>query len=99
MPVAPPIRRPLPLIAVVGPALAILFAALFACAALAVPRGLLSQPTARTIIDVSMIGGLVGALLSIPGALATRPGTHRRGFLLTIVGILVGVACFVLGRA
>jgi hypothetical protein len=89
-------RRPLPLIAVLGPVLAILFAILLALAGPGAARGWWDVGAAGTMARAAAWGGLVAGLLSVLGALATRPGTGRRGFLLTIVGVLLGFGLFLL---
>lgn len=89
-------RRPLPLIAVVGPVLAVLFALLVVLAGPGTERGWWDLGAAGGMARAAAWGGLVAALLSVLGALATRPGTGRRGFLLAIVGALLGLALFLL---
>ena len=89
-------RRPLPLIAVLGPVLAVLFAVLFALAGPGSRQGWWAVGTAMTTARVAAYGGLVAGLLSVLGALATRPGTGRRGFVLSIVGVLLGFGLFLL---
>ena len=94
---APPVyRRPLPLIAVIGPVLAILFAGLVALAGPGTERGWWDAGTAAGMARAAAYGGLVAGLLSVLGALATRPGTGRRGFALSLLGALIGFALFIL---
>jgi hypothetical protein len=92
-------RRPLPLIAVVGPLLAFLFAVLVGLAHPGARQGWWDFATGTTLIRWGAWGGLVAALLSLVGALATRPGTGRRGFALSVLGFLIGLALFVLPLA
>ena len=89
-------RRPLPLIAVLGPAIAIICAILFALAGPGVGQGWWDVGTAAMVARAAAWGGLVAGLLSVLGALATRPGTGRRGFVLTIVGVLLDFGLFLL---
>lgn len=89
-------RRPLPLIAVLGPVLAVLFVLLVALAGPGAARGWWDVGTAGGMARAAAYGGLVAGLLSVVGALATRPGTGRRGFVLTIVGALLGFGLFLL---
>ena len=93
---APAYRRPLPLIAVLGPVLAILFALLLALAGPGATHGWWDAGAAAGMARAAAWGGLVAGLLSVLGALATRPGSGRRGFLLTIVGVLLGFGLFLL---
>lgn len=37
---------------------------------------------------------LVGAFLAVLGAIATRPGTHRRGFVASILAVIIGLAAW-----
>lgn len=92
-------RRPLPLIAVIGPVLALVFAVLVGLAHPGAQQGWWDFSTGTSFIRWGAWGGLVAALLSLVGALATRPGTGRRGFLLCVLGFLIGIALFVLPLA
>ncbi|MFL5576647.1 MAG: hypothetical protein ACJ79S_11830 [Gemmatimonadaceae bacterium] len=92
-------RRPLPLVAVVGPFLALLFALLVGLAHPGAQQGWWDFATGTSLIRWGAYGGLVAAILSLVGALATRPGTGRRGFVLCVLGALVGLALFVLPLA
>ena len=87
-------RRPLPLIAVLGPVLAILCAALVLLAWPGSRAGWWDGGTAMGLARTGAYGALVAAILSVLGALATRPGTGRRGFWLSILGIVLGVTMF-----
>jgi len=89
-------RRPLPLIAVLGPILAILCAALVLLAGPGSRAGWWDVGTAMGMARAAAYGALVAAILSVLGALATRPGTGRRGFWLSVLGIVVGVLIFLL---
>jgi uncharacterized membrane protein len=40
-----------------------------------------------------------GGVICIPAALLTRPGTGRRGFLLSLVGLLLAIAGLALSLA
>ncbi len=94
---APPVyRRPLPLIAVLGPVIALLFALLLAFAGPGSERGWWDTGTAAGMAHAAAYGGLVAGVLSVLGALATRPGTGRRGFVLSLLGALIGFALFVI---
>lgn len=89
-------RRPLPLIAVLGPVLAILCAALVLAAGPGSRAGWWDAGTAMGVARAGAYGALVAAILSVLGALATRPGTGRRGFWLSVLGIVLGVLMFLL---
>jgi len=92
----PTYRRPLPLIAVLGPVLAVLFAVLLALAGPGSVRGWWDAGAAAGMALAAAYGGLVAGLLSVLGALATRPGTGRRGFVLSLLGAVIGFALFVI---
>jgi len=92
-------RRPLPLIAVLGPVLALLFLILVGLAHPGARAGWWDWTTGTTLIRWGAWGGLVAALLSVVGALATRPGSGRRGFVLSILGLIVGLVLFALPLA
>jgi uncharacterized protein (DUF1499 family) len=50
-----------------------------------------------TSLQVFQIGAwvsLAGAILALLAAVATRPGTHRRGFVASILAILIGLAAW-----
>ncbi|MDQ3811381.1 MAG: DUF1499 domain-containing protein [Chloroflexota bacterium] len=87
-----PARRPLPVIAVVGPALALLFGLALLLAGPGYQWGWWEYRTGFVILRWSAIGGLVAALASLLGAAATRPGSGRRGFGLALLGLVVGSA-------
>ena len=89
-------RRPLPLIAVLGPVLGVLFGLRGAGAGRGAARGGGDVGAGGGMARAAAYGGLVAGLLSVVGALATRPGTGRRGFVLTIVGALLGFGLFLL---
>ena len=89
-------RRPLPLIAVLGPVLALLAAALVLCAGPGAAQGWWDAGTATGLARAGSYAGFVAGILSVLGALATRPGTGRRGFVLSIVGVLLGFGIFLL---
>jgi hypothetical protein len=92
----PTYRRPLPLIAVLGPVLAILCTALVLMAIPGARAGWWDPGTAMGLARAGAYGALVAAILSVLGALATRPGTGRRGFWLSVLGVLLGVLMFLL---
>ncbi|HWZ61034.1 MAG TPA: DUF1499 domain-containing protein [Gemmatimonadaceae bacterium] len=88
----PPPSRGLPLIV----AVAVLVVALGVLAELAsrfgYRGGFWPLPTALSLFRIGAWTALLGALLGVPAALATRPGTHRRGFVAAILAILIGLA-------
>jgi uncharacterized protein (DUF1499 family) len=89
---SPPPSRGLPLIV----AVAVLLVALGVLGEVGAGFGYRTMfwplPTALTILRVGAWTAFVGALLAIPAAVATRPGTHRRGFAAAALAILVGLA-------
>jgi uncharacterized protein (DUF1499 family) len=93
-PAAPPPTRGLPLIV----AIAVLVVALGVLTELAsrvgYRGGFWPLPTALRVFGAGAWVALVGAVLAILGALATRPGTHRRGFVASVLAALIGLAVF-----
>ena len=85
-------RRPLPIVAVIGPALALLFGLALVLAGPGHQWGWWDFRTGFSIMRWSAIGGMAAALLSLLGAAATRPGSGRRGFVVSLLGLLVGIA-------
>jgi uncharacterized protein (DUF1499 family) len=47
-----------------------------------------------TILNRAAYCGIVGMALSLGGAILTRPGTGRRGFLMAVAGIVLGAVAF-----
>lgn len=93
---APAYRRPLPLIAVIGPALATLCALALLIAGPGSRAGLWSFGTGFTMMRYAAYAAIAAIILSALGAFVTRPGTNRRGFLLGVFGILLGAVCVLL---
>ncbi|MEJ7812835.1 MAG: DUF1499 domain-containing protein, partial [Gemmatimonadaceae bacterium] len=87
-----PPRRPLPIIAVIGPALAILAALALALAGPGTRAGWWDFRTGFTFLRYAAYGGIAAVSFSLLGALATRPGSGRRGFLLSLLGMALGAA-------
>lgn len=83
----PSTRRGLPVIVAVGLLLALLGALL-----------LLFAGVAHRLFSVGAWIACSGGVLSLFAAGLTRPGTGRRGFALSLVGVLVGLGGFVLTR-
>lgn len=50
--------------------------------------------TGFAILKWGAIAGTVGALLSLAGAILTRPGSGRRGFVAAVAGIVLGALAF-----
>ena len=50
--------------------------------------------TGFAMLKWAAYGGVPAAVLSATGAILTRPGAMRRGFLLAIAGLLIGGAAF-----
>jgi hypothetical protein len=96
---AAPIRRPLPLIAVLGPVIAAICALLVFLAAPAADMGLWDAGTAASLARWGAYGAIPAILLSLLGAAVTRPGTGRRGFALGIIGVVLGLAAVLFGWA
>lgn len=81
-------RRPLPLIAVVGPALALLALLALLLAGPGTRWGLWHFRTGFTILRWAAYAALAALPLALLGALVTRPGSGRRGFGLSLLGAL-----------
>jgi hypothetical protein len=83
-------RRGLPLIVVVGAALA-LGGLLMFIVSLAPFRG--SPARSATLMDeIAIALALAGVAISLLAAALTRPGTARRGFSISVGAVLVGAA-------
>lgn len=89
-------RRPLPVIAVIGPALAVIAAIALALAGPGSQWGWWHFSTGFSILRWSAYLGVAAAVLSLLGAIATRPGTGRRGFIAGLFGVIVGLAVAVI---
>lgn len=89
-------RRPLPLIAVVGPILAVMAGLALLLAGPGSRWDLWHYRTGFSIMRWAAYLGMFAALLSILGAVATRPGSGRRGFGIALLGLIIGLATFVI---
>lgn len=85
-------RRPLPVIAVIGPALAIIAALALALAGPGSQWGLWHFRTGFSIMRWSAYLGIAAALVSLVGMIATIPGSGRRGFVPALFGLIIGLA-------
>jgi hypothetical protein len=56
--------------------------------------GVWSLPVAVRVLGVGGWVSLVGGLLSLFAAVLTRPGTGRRGFMLSMLGVILGLGGF-----
>ena len=88
----PPARRPLPIVAVIGLALALLFGLAILLAGPGYQWGWWDYRTGFVILRWSAIGGVIAALASLLGAAVTGPGSGRRGFGLSLLGLLLGIS-------
>jgi uncharacterized protein (DUF1499 family) len=90
----PPASRGLPLIVAVAVLLVGLGMLGEFVSRLGYRDGFWPLPTALGTFRVGAWVALVGALLAILGAVATRPGTHRRGFAAAVLAALIGLAAW-----
>jgi uncharacterized protein (DUF1499 family) len=88
------VRRGLPVAAVFGTLVATLGIVVLAASGLVYRVGVWPLPVAFTVLGVGGWIGLVGGFLALIGAVLTRPGTGRRGFLLSLLGLLIGFGTF-----
>jgi len=86
-------RRGLPVIVAVGVLLALLGGLLFLFAGVGPRGGLWLAGVAPRLLTIGSWIAFVGGVLSLLAAGLTRPGTGRRGFGLSLVGVLVGLGC------
>ncbi len=89
-----PVRRGLPVAAVFGTLVAIVGLVVLALSGLGYRVGAWPLRAAFTVLGVGGWIGLVGGFLALLGAALTRPGTGRRGFLLAVLGVLIGLGTF-----
>jgi uncharacterized protein (DUF1499 family) len=89
---APPPSRGLPLIVAVAVLIVALGVLAEIASAFGYRDGFWPLPTALRVCIIGAWTAFVGALIAVLGAIATRPGTHRRGFVAAILAILIGLA-------
>ena len=85
-------RRGLPLIVAVGVFVVILGVLGEMIAAFGYRFSVWNLTVAFHIVDIAAWVCAFGGLLSLLAALATRPGTNRRGFALSILGVILAIA-------
>ena len=87
-------RRGLPLIVAVGLFVTIIGVLDEIISALGYRASLWDLSVAFRILEVGSWVALAGGVLSLLAALATRPGTGRRGFGLSLLGVILAIAGF-----
>jgi uncharacterized protein (DUF1499 family) len=78
-------------VALVGVGLAVLAALALLLAGLGTRWGLWDFRTGFSILRWAAYGGLLALIVSLVGAVTTRPGTPRRGFPLAVLGLVLGL--------
>ncbi|HZS59163.1 MAG TPA: DUF1499 domain-containing protein [Gemmatimonadaceae bacterium] len=87
-------RRGLPLIVAVGLFVVIVGIIGEMIAAFGYRFAVWNLSIAFRLLDFGAIVAAVGGVISLLAALATRPGTHRRGFGLSILGVILAIVAF-----
>ncbi len=90
----PPRQRGLPVIVALGCLIALVGLVLMVISGLAYRTSLWSLGVAFRILAVGAWTALVGGVLSLGAAILTRPGTQRRGFIVALVGVIIGLGGF-----
>ena len=88
------VRRGLPVAAVFGTLVAVFGAVVLAASGFGYRVGVWPLRVAFALLGVGGWICLVGGFLSLVGALLTRPGTGRRGFGLSLLGVVLGLGVF-----
>jgi hypothetical protein len=97
LPTSAPVRhRPLPLVAVIGPSLALLAVASMMLAALGSRWGFWNFRAGFSVLRWAVYAAIAAAVISLLGAIVTRPGTGRHGFALAMLGLVVAVVAALL---
>ena len=92
----PPLRRPLPVIAVIGPVIAVLAVILVGLGGPGSRMGWVDAITAPGLVRWGRIAAMIAIPFSLLGAAVTRPGSGRRGFALDLMGVLLSVVAVLL---
>src|SRR5215472_3036375 len=88
------VRRGLPVAAVFGTLVATFGLLVLAASGFGYRFGVWPLRVAFTLLGVGGWIGLVGGFLALLGAALTRPGTGRRGFVLALLGVVIGLGSF-----
>ena len=91
-----PLRRPFPLIAVIGPAIALVAVILVAIGGPGSRMGLVDAATGPALVRWGRVAAMIAIPFSLLGAAVTRPGSGRRGFALDLIGVALGVVAVLL---
>ncbi len=86
--------RGLPVAAALGFLVALLGVIVLAVSGFGYRFGVWSLHVAVGVLGVGGWVSLVGGLLSLFAAVLTRPGTGRRGFFLSVLGVILGLGGF-----
>jgi hypothetical protein len=97
-PAARSAQRGLPVIVAVGLLLALLGALLLLVSVAGSRGGAWPAWLAPRLLAAGAWIALVGGVLSLAAAALTRPGTGRRGFGLSVAGMLIGLGLFGVAR-
>lgn len=87
-------HRPLSRLALAAFFLAILIGLLAMMSGFGYRFGLWDLGTGFTLLEWAAYGGLAAVVLSVVAIVRTRPGGPRRGLVLAVFGLLVGLAVF-----
>jgi uncharacterized protein (DUF1499 family) len=91
---APSSTRGLPAAAAFGFLVAIVGVIILVASGFGYRFGVWSLHAAVGVLGVGGWVSLVGGLLSLFAAVLTRPGTGRRGFMLSVLGVILGLGSF-----
>jgi uncharacterized protein (DUF1499 family) len=86
--------RGLPLVAAFGSGLALLGSLVLAGSGFGYRGGIWPLGIAFRLLGIGAWIALVGGIFSVLAAAVTRPGSRRRGFTLSVLGILLGLGGF-----
>lgn len=90
----PPQSRGLPLIVALAALVVIIGLGAQGASHLGFRQGYWPLATSLEVFHIGAWVSFAGAVLAVLAAIATRPGTHRRGFVTSILAILVGFAAW-----
>jgi uncharacterized protein (DUF1499 family) len=90
----PPPRRGLPLIVAVAILVVIIGLGAQGISHLGFRQGFWPLATSLQVFQIGAWVSLGGAILAVLAAIATRPGTRRRGFVPSILALLIGLAAW-----
>jgi uncharacterized protein (DUF1499 family) len=90
----PPLRRGLPLIVAVAILIVVLGALAQICSGFGYRWGVWPLGVAFRLFFFGAWVALLGGVLAVVGAIATRPGTSRRGFGASVIAAVIAAASF-----